>query len=213
MEETIDTFKPDLVGISYFSPNYGIAKQYASLCKKRNLPVIVGGIHISLLPRSFSEDMDVGILFEGEETMAMLVHLYDSLGRLDVENLSSVKGIFYRREGQLHFTEARPLFEKLDCIPYPAGELLNLKGMHLSMFTSRGCPYRCIFCASSRFWNTTRFTSANYIAGEIKELYYNYGAKLIRFYDDLFIVDKQRLYNMLDIFARENILGKVRFSC
>jgi len=213
VEETLDTFKPDLVGISCFSPNYSIAKQYACLCKQRNLPVIVGGIHISLLPESFSEDMDVGILFEGEETMAELVHLYDSLGRLDAENLSSVKGIFYRREGRLHYTESRPLIEKIDCIPYPARELLDLKGTHLSMFTSRGCPYRCIFCASSRFWTTTRFASARYIAGEIKDLYYNYGAKLISFYDDLFIANKQRLHDLLDILARENILGKVRFSC
>ena len=49
VEETLDTFKPDLVGISCFSPNYDIAKRYARLCKQNNLPVIVGGIHISLL--------------------------------------------------------------------------------------------------------------------------------------------------------------------
>ena len=213
VEETLDTFKPDLVGISCFSPNYGIAKRYARLCKQRNLPVIVGGIHISLLPESFSEDMDVGILFEGEQTMAELIDLYDSLGRLDGEKLSSIKGIFFRREGKLHFTEPRPLIDKIDIIPYPARELLNLKGTHHSMFTSRGCPYRCIFCASSRFWSTTRFASAEYIAGEIKDLYYNYGAKLISFYDDLFIANKRRLRELLEILDREKILGKVRFSC
>ena len=81
------------------------------------------------------------------------------------------------------------------------------------MFTSRGCPYRCVFCASSRFWASTRFASAHYIAEEIKELYYNYGAKLISFYDDLFIVQKQRLKDLTDILSKEGILGKVRFSC
>ena len=213
VEEHLDTFKPDLVGISCFSPNYGIAKRYARLCKQRNLTVIVGGIHISLLPESFSEDMDVGILFEGEQTMAELINLYDSLGRFDDKNISSLRGIFFRCEGKLHFTEPRPLIDKIDTIPYPARELLNLKGTHHSMFTSRGCPYRCIFCASSRFWSTTRFASAEYIAGEIKDLYHNYGAKLISFYDDLFIANKRRLHELLDILTRENILGKVRFSC
>ncbi|MBA7611924.1 Anaerobic magnesium-protoporphyrin IX monomethyl ester cyclase [subsurface metagenome] len=91
--------------------------------------------------------------------------------------------------------------------------MLNIKGTHLSMFTSRGCPYRCVFCASSRFWASTRFASAHYIAEEIKELYYNYGAKLISFYDDLFIVQKQRLKDLTDILSKEGILGKVRFSC
>lgn len=213
VEETLDTFKPDLVGISCLSPNYDIAKRYASHCKKRKLSVIVGGIHISLLPTSFSEDMDVAVLFEGEETMAELIHLYDSLGHFDAENLASVKGICYRYDNQLYFTTPRPLIDKLESIPYPARELLNLKGTHHAMFTSRGCPYRCIFCASSRFWATTRFTSARYVAEEIKELYYNYGAKLISFHDDLFIAKKQRLQDLLNILTDDGLLGKVRFSC
>jgi len=213
VEETLDAFKPDLVGISCLSPNYGIAKDYAGLCRKRKVPVIVGGIHISLLPESFSSDMDVGVLFEGEQTMAELIRLYDSTGRLDAESVSSVKGIVYRRDGHVHFTEPRPLIDELDSVPYPARELLNLNGTHLSMFTSRGCPYRCVFCASSRFWAKTRFASARYVAGEIEDLYYNYGAKLISFYDDLFIANKQRMHDLLDILAREGILGKVRFSC
>jgi radical SAM superfamily enzyme YgiQ (UPF0313 family) len=213
VEEALDHFKPDLVGISSFSQNYGIVKQYASLCKKKKLPVIVGGIHISLLPASFSREMDVGVLFEGEETMAELVHLYDKWGRFDTDTLSSIKGILFWRDGQLQFTEPRPLIENLDHIPLPARELLNIRGTHLSMFTSRGCPYRCVFCASSRFWATTRFASAQYVADEIKELYYNYGAKLISFYDDLFIANKQRVRELLDILDSDGILGKVSFSC
>jgi len=213
VEDTLGDFKPDLVGISCFSPNYGIAKRYACLCRQRNVPVIVGGIHISLLPTSFSEDMSVGVLFEGEQTMAELIRLYDSLGRLDAGNLSSVEGICYWRDGQLQMTAPRPLIDGLDSIPYPARELLDLRGTHLSMFTSRGCPYRCVFCASSRFWVKTRFASAPYVAGEIKELYHNYGAKLISFYDDLFIANRKRLQDLLEILARDGILGKVRFSC
>ncbi|MDP2690281.1 MAG: cobalamin-dependent protein, partial [Deltaproteobacteria bacterium] len=52
VEEELDAFRPDLVGISCFSSNYGIVKRYAALCKKKGIPVIVGGIHISLLPES-----------------------------------------------------------------------------------------------------------------------------------------------------------------
>ena len=213
VEEYLDNFKPDLVGISSFSQNYGIVKKYASICKKRKLPVIVGGIHISLLPALLSEDMDVGVLFEGEETMTELVQLYDTAGRFDEENLFSIKGICYRSNGQMVFTKPRPLIDNLDDIPFPARDLLNLRTAHLSMFTSRGCPYRCVFCASSRFWNTTRLASARYVAEEIKELYYNYKAKLISFYDDLFIVNEQRIRDLIDILADEGILGKVHFSC
>jgi len=213
VEETLDAFKPDLAGISCLSPNYGIAKNYAALCRKRNVPVVVGGIHISLLPNSLSEDMDVAVLFEGEQTMADLVRLYDQTGRLDPERLCQVKGICYWNSGRLEFTEPRPPIDELDEIPRPARELLNIRGTHLSMFTSRGCPYRCVFCASSRFWKTTRFASARYVAEEIKELYHRYGAKLISFYDDLFIANERRLHELIDILGQENILGRVRFSC
>lgn len=213
IEDTLDTFKPDLVGISCFSSNYGIVKKYASLCKKRGLPVIVGGIHISMLPESVSPDMDIGVLYEGEETMAELVDLYDRTGCLDAGGLSSVKGIFYRDDSKLVFTAPRPSIENLDDLPFPARELLNISGTHLSMFSSRGCPYRCVYCASARYWSGTRFASAEYVAREIKELYYNYGAKLISFYDDLFIVKKQRVRELRDILEAEGILGKVSFSC
>ncbi len=214
IEENLETFKPDLVGISCFSQNYGIVKKYASLCKKRGLPVIVGGIHISLLPESFSSDMDVGVLFEGEQTMTELVQLYDTTRQFDANNLSSVKGIIFWDKGQLKFTEPRPLIDNLDDIPFPARELFDLKGKrHLSMFSSRGCPYRCIFCASSRYWRKTRFASAEYVANEIKELYHNYGAHLISFYDDIFTLNKQRIKDLIKILSEDGILGKIKFSC
>ena len=59
----------------------------------------------------------------------------------------------------------------------------------------------------------TRLASARYVAEEIKELYYNYGAKLISFYDDLFIVNKKRLHDLIKLLSVDGILGKVRFSC
>ncbi|MBA7611923.1 hypothetical protein ES703_19154 [subsurface metagenome] len=47
------------------------------------------------MPESISKDMDVGVMFEGEETIAELIQLYDKAGKFNAENLSPIKGICY----------------------------------------------------------------------------------------------------------------------
>src|SRR3989304_1633883 len=64
---TLDDIKPDVVGLSSVSQNYHIAQRYAKLCKEKNIPVIVGGVHISTLPHTLTGDMDVGVLMEIEK--------------------------------------------------------------------------------------------------------------------------------------------------
>ena len=72
VEKELDTFRPDMVGISAVSQNYGRAIAYASAAEKRGIPVICGGIHISMLPNSLDESMLLGVLGEGEETFCEL---------------------------------------------------------------------------------------------------------------------------------------------
>ncbi|MCK5601193.1 cobalamin-dependent protein, partial [Candidatus Pacearchaeota archaeon] len=85
VEKELDTFKPDIVGISSVSQNFGLAKEYARLAKQRNLKVLVGGVHISLLPQSLSKNMDIGVICEGENT---IVELF----RNNFENLDKING-------------------------------------------------------------------------------------------------------------------------
>ena len=80
IETEIKTFKPNIVGISSVSPNYNLAIKYARIAKEYKLPVIVGGVHISMLPHSLTEDMDIGVLGEGEETICDLFGLYKNGG-------------------------------------------------------------------------------------------------------------------------------------
>jgi len=79
------------------------------------------------------------------------------------------------------------------------------------MFTSRGCPYRCIFCSSCKFWKTVRFHSAEYVVNEIKLLIDEYKVKFIDITDDLFIADKERLKKIADLIKQEKI--DVAFGC
>jgi len=81
------------------------------------------------------------------------------------------------------------------------------------MFTSRGCYYRCTFCASSRFWDKVRFFSAEYVVNEIKYLIKKYDVEQIGFWDDLFTADKKRVKQIFELLKKEDILGNVSFSC
>jgi radical SAM superfamily enzyme YgiQ (UPF0313 family) len=112
----------------------------------------------------------------------------------------------------LIYNEARPLIENLDNIPFPARDLLNIDSRNTYMFSSRGCPYNCIFCSSTRFWKKTRFNSAEYVVAEIMEVYNKYGCSRISFSDDLFIGDKKRLRKIIDLLKQEKILDKLRFN-
>jgi len=212
VEREIGQFSPDIIGISSVSQNYNRAIEYARIAKKYNLPVIVGGVHISALPATLTSDMDVGVIGEGEETIIDLFNLFAEKGHFASERLAKIKGVVFRRNGKIVVTEERKPIEPLDKIPLPARDLLEIKESTY-MFTSRGCPYRCTFCASCRFWGKVRFFPPEYVVNEVKVLVHKYGVKEISFSDDLFMANKARLKTIVQLLKNEAILDKVRFAC
>lgn len=211
--ETLDSFQPDIVGISAVSQNYSRAISYAIAAKQRNIPVLIGGVHISFLPDTLSPEMNVGCLGEGEETIVDLLRLYIENGNFPAAGLASIKGIIYRDpEGKLQRTADRPACMNLDSLPLPDRGLLDISS-HASLFTSRGCPYRCSFCASARFWDKVRFFSAERVVSEVELLINNHGATVISFFDDLFVADKKRFFRIIELLEQRGITGKVKFGC
>ncbi|MDD5145561.1 MAG: radical SAM protein [Candidatus Pacebacteria bacterium] len=212
IEKEIIAFSPDLIGISSVSQNFNLAKKYAEIAKTKNIPVIAGGIHISMLPESLSKDMDLGCIGEGEITVIEIMELFLEQGKFPKEELKKIKGICYEENGKIVLTEPRDLIENLDSVPFPAREILKIE-KHSYVFSSRGCPYRCVFCASSRYWARVRLFSAEYILKEIKELVEKYNVTLISFFDDLFIIDKERIEKLVSLLKKEKFYGKVKFTC
>ena len=186
VKKEILSFDPDIIGITSVSQNYNRAKEYAHFAKIKNIPVIIGGVHISTLPQSLSNDMTVGCLGEGEKTILDLFSVFLKKNKFPVEDLVKIKGIVYKERDKLIVNSSQQQIENMDEIPLPARDLLKID-KHSYMFTSRGCPYNCIFCASTIFWNKVRFFSAEYVIRETEELVNRYEVKLISFFDDLFI--------------------------
>lgn len=211
LEKNIIEFKPDIVGISSVTMNYNIAKHHAKTAKKHSLPVLIGGYHISSIPSSMTEDMDIGVIGEGEMTICELADMFMQKGKFETEDLKNVDGIIYRDAGEIKVTKRRELIKNLDSIPLPARDVLE-KQNYGYMFTSRGCPYNCVFCSSTRFWNGVRLFSAEYVFNEMKHIIEKYNAKHIHFYDDLFAISKQRVKDIIKLLDEHGFLGKIQFS-
>jgi anaerobic magnesium-protoporphyrin IX monomethyl ester cyclase len=211
-------YRPDIVGITSVSQYYNKAMSFARLAKSFGLPVIIGGTHISALPETITAYMDIAVLGEGEQTIVELIKLYLSEGSffkngmLRTEELDKINGIAFRYDSKLVVTKLRDMIQPLDMIQPPDRSILYI-GKSTSMFTSRGCPYRCTYCYSSRYWDKVRFFSAEYVVSEIEQLYTKFHVKSISLLDDLFIADKKRLAEIVNKLAKKNLLGKIDFIC
>jgi anaerobic magnesium-protoporphyrin IX monomethyl ester cyclase len=210
-ENILSSYKPDLIGVTAVTQNFGIAKDICHQIKSLlDVPVIIGGVHISTLPSCLTKDMDIGVIGEGEETILELVQAYES-GNLVKE---SVKGIIYRENDQLKQTPRRDLIQPLDKIPFPARNLVNIHPfMEHALLTSRGCPYSCSFCSPYAMWHSMRFFSPEYVVAEIDEVYTKYKCHFVGIADDLFTVNKKRLREIAVLSKKANFHGNLRLVC
>ena len=211
-EREITSYKPDMIGITATTINYNTTKKIARFAKEKNIPVIIGGSHISLMPKSLTKDMDVGVIGEAENTITEIIELIHNK-KFDKEHFAKIKGIIYYEKGVLKRTESREPITPLDNVLFPARDLLQIpKSATVHLLSSRGCPYNCVFCATKAFWGkSVRFFSAQYVIAEIKEVIKKYNPKSILFSDDLFIADKERFKKLVRLIEKEGINKKVEF--
>lgn len=211
-EALLEEYRPDIVGLSSVSQNFHIAQRYAKLCKERGIPVIIGGVHMSTLPHTLTEEMDVGVVNEGEDTIVELFDIFIKEKGFPPEKLKKIEGIVYHDGDELKTTQIRARLKELDRLPMPARDLYEHP--RRGIFTSRGCPYDCTFCFSKPFWGkTSRYFSAEYVIKEMKDIYQRYNVSQISIYDDLFIANKPRFRKIVEYIREAGLHKKVSFNC
>lgn len=136
------------------------------------------------------------LLGEAEWTLLQTVqHLLQG----DGQGLPQIPGIAYLDDetGELKQTARRPLTRDLDLLPFPARDLIDpdqyraaWKTTHgyfsMNLVASRGCPYRCNWCAKPIYGDSFALRSAWSVAEEMRRLKYDFGAEHLWFADDIF---------------------------
>jgi len=198
----IDDFKVedyDLVGISAMTKNYTKAIQLAHQIKERkNIPVVIGGVHISTLPESINPIFSGAIIGEGEKSFLQ----YLKTQKIPIPPPISMSYI--------------------DRLPLPDWDLVDQRyfeeapnttfgecGVEGVILTSRGCPYKCVFCSTQKFWgNKVKFHSAEYVEKLVLDLKWR-GVTHIQIWDDLFTINRKRLKELVPPLKKTGI----KFNC
>ncbi len=213
--ESILQKKPDLLGISSVTDNFSHAIGFIRKFRKvSNTPIVLGGHQISYLPGLLPREADVGVCFEGEETFLELIRILDEKGCLTGNQLKHVDGIVFWDEGKLVETKRRALITNLDSIPFPdrdSIEFISKKKLQYHIMTTRGCPNKCVFCSSAPFWERVRYFSPDYVVNEIQHLVNKYSLQRLHIYDDLWLTNRKRFFQIADLIKKRNIHKKTSF--
>ena len=173
---------------------------------------IVGGPHVTGLPSaSLFDGVSYGIIGEGEDALLELLNCLEQKS-----DPSSVRNLVYTNSaGTTVVNECRPFMPNLDELPFPAWDLMqineyldaaNYDGPHLAIFTARGCPFDCKFCASSITWRRKyRVRSVDSVMEEIRHIVRVIGIRNIMFFDDTVAVNRKRLLDLCDRLIREKL--------
>jgi anaerobic magnesium-protoporphyrin IX monomethyl ester cyclase len=182
--------------------------------KYPHIKTVVGGIfYASAFEFTMKENpqIDFCIAGECEETLSDLVRQLSS----SKPDMSAVKGIAHRKNGEVVLNGYRPLIQDLDSLPMPAYDLFPMDKYvghtywknYSEMWNSRGCPAACTFCyewgqfdpRGNQDLKNYRFRSAKKVVDEMELLYDKFGTRTIVMMDDTYNVSRKRVEETIEL--------------
>jgi radical SAM superfamily enzyme YgiQ (UPF0313 family) len=217
-------YEPDLIGIGSVTSTFWQAEEFAELFRTR-LPqakLVLGGHHISALPHRLPRTIDVGVLGEGEDTFADLLRRFRPGLGWTADECRKIPGICYHGTGGgVEHTGRRALRQDLDTLPLPVRTTDNRHLSHAKdptssaeavIFTSRGCPFRCAYCSTQRYWESYRRFSAAYVVRELQHIAESAPqVRSVYILDDLYVADRRRLREMAKLLDDAGLNRRLTF--
>jgi radical SAM superfamily enzyme YgiQ (UPF0313 family) len=194
--QSIDFDEPvDLVGISVMSSTAKRAYEIADEFRRRNVTVVMGGIHASSVVEEALEHANTVVIGEADDSWKIVLQ--------DASNGKLKRTYKYKRK------------DPLDNLPHPRFDLLDTnkyirlpfrRSPNIPVQTARGCPFNCDFCTVSKFWgNKIRFRPIKEVIDEITLS----NADTVFFTDDNFVANPRRTLELCDALSRL----KIKYFC
>jgi radical SAM superfamily enzyme YgiQ (UPF0313 family) len=201
---TIATTKPDVFiiyddGFNYLSKMCLTNMRHAAfemqqIAKQYGCKIIVSSSDATdNYEKYFENGADYIIAGEAEYTLLDLVNAIEN----KTENIDSISGVIYKNDSTVCKTTKRQVLKDLDELPFPAWDLIDISPykktwlnkhgyFSLNFVTTRGCPYKCNWCAKPIYGNRYNSHSPKYIVELIEDLQQKFDFNHIWFADDIF---------------------------
>jgi radical SAM superfamily enzyme YgiQ (UPF0313 family) len=225
LEKLIKFYAPDLVGISACSEDDKQLHRISRIVKMidNNIKVVCGGPHATMYYEDILKDknIDFAVIGEGEITFHELLESLKN-GR----DCSGISGLAINKDGKACMPSSREFITDLDVIPFPAWDLIKIEKYssllvpnmndllsghkYMGIVTSRGCPYKCIYCHKI-MGKKFRHRSAENVFNEIKLLVAKYDIDEFHIFDDIFNFDIERAHAICDMIIEAGLKIKIAF--
>lgn len=220
--EKLQEIKPKYVGISMYTTDYFLVKDFLKVLKEKvDAKIIMGNVHPSLFPEDliyFGSPADYAVIGEGED--ALLELLQKGEGHIkEIDGLCFMDGEKFYRTGPRELFDLEKLpplpFERLDMKYYikPKMSLIrNLVLVGAGIFSGRGCPYRCTFCSADSIYKAqgvvkrVRMQSLDKVFQNIDTLVTKYKVDAIYIMDETFSLSKDRVFDFCQRIKKYNII-------
>jgi radical SAM superfamily enzyme YgiQ (UPF0313 family) len=225
LEETVarlNAFGPSFIGYTLTTYLFFQSMDWIKAIRAAvDVPVIVGGVHLSIYPRETLtyDAIDYAVTNEAEIALPELLGALVRGG-----DLSQVRGVAFKQpDGQVVVTPKAADCD-VDDSPFPARQLIDnsIYYSFISQYknftcfiTSRGCPYKCIFCEQGS--KPFRARSPKNVVDELEVCYKEFGIRELDFFDSSFTIRKDRVIAICDEIQRRKLdivwAARTRVDC
>src|SRR5207253_9879862 len=179
----------DLVALTSLSAQIGEAYKVADFYRNNNIPVVMGGLHVTSLPKEAAEHCSSVVVGEGEPLWPEVLRDFEA-GAMKPFYTRGPQGDFDLREAPM------PRFDLLDPQKYN----------RITVQTSRGCPHQCEFCASSILLTPKyKLKPVEKVMAELREIKKIWLRPFIEFSDDNSFVHREHYKRLLRELSRVDL--------